>query len=134
MAVTVYYKEMKRAKDGALVTPVDDLRSYESSNLTIASGNFPLSGLIYSIGSGKTAYVKQVIIGPSAVSGSWVKIADVQSGYQVQSPPLYNPYSKQTSVFDVTLGPFTSGICIASGSAHPGDVTLVVQVNPNVTE
>lgn len=131
MAEKVYSHELKRTKEANLVIPLDEVRTIDVNTTTIASGAFPTSGILYTIVSGKEAYIRQI----------WVTELSGQAGsFQIADPAgnIYTPPIKvaggQDKVINTCLGPATSGFVVASGAPIAGTITLVVQVDPKAPE
>jgi hypothetical protein len=138
MAQKVITNEERRTKEGNVVIPLDTLRSYDYGHKTIISGGECASSVLYSIGSGKEAYIKQIVVTELSGDAAEFRLADSQSGYQ-SITPMYKLTGGQSTVVDVCIGPITSGIHAAgyntlSGTTFRGEITLVVQVDPQAVE
>lgn len=133
MAEKIYSHELKRTKEANLVVPLDEVRTYDYGHLTVASGAFTTSGILYTIASGKEAYLKQVIATNTLAADGWLKIGVVVSGgySQILNIPVS---SGQVTTMDTHIGPATSGFVVMSGTPFGGDVTVVVQVDPKAVE
>jgi len=125
--------EKRRTKEANLVIPLDEVRTYDFKFTSVASGAFPTSGILYTIASGKEAYIRQVIATDTLGADSKLKIGEVVSGGYSQVLTLHVA-SGQTVTLDTTIGPATSGFVVMSGCPFAGDVTLVVQVDPKIPE
>ncbi|GEM_PF-6761399 len=122
-----------RTKEANLVIPLDEVRTVDHGFKSIASGAFPTSGIIYTIASGKEAYVKQIIATPTIDAGGVLELAEVISGGYSQIATI-NIASGETKVIDTFIGPVTSGFTVMSGTSFAGDITLIVQIDPKATE
>jgi len=123
----------KRTKETNLVVPLDEVRTIDFAFKSIASGAWETSGIIYTIASGKEAYLKQIIATPTIDAGGVLKLAEVVSGGYSQLLTL-NIASGETKTIDTLMGPITSGFTVMSGTPFGGDVTLVVQIDPKAVE
>jgi len=134
MAEKIYTHELKRTKEANLVIPLDEVRTYDHGFLSVASGAFPTSGILYAVASGKEAYLKQVIATDTLGAGGTLKIGKTVSGGYSQIATITVVSGEATKVVDTCIGPVTSGIVVMSGTPFGGDVTVVVQVDPKAIE
>lgn len=136
MADRTWTLDQNRTKENNIVIPLDEVRSYDTGHLAITSGAYPGSGLIYTVASGKEAYIRQIMIQETDDVAGDIQIAKVVSGgYSALTPPI-SLIGGQTKTIDTPpFGPATSGLTIISGQATTSfDVTLIVQVDPKAAE
>lgn len=147
MAEVEYTRAQDRAKDGALVIPLDELRTVEYQTKTFISGEYPGSG-IYPVASGKVAFLKQAWVtnlsGIYPVILKWADPATALSGFQISgNAAIFTLIISSGNAMGGTvhydfvpaLGPYTSGIEMVSGGASLGGVaTAVIQIDPQPTQ
>lgn len=125
-------QEKKITLQGQLVTPLDDPRTYDRDHQIIGAAQ--TSGIMYTLASGKQAYIKQWIVTELSGSAGKVWLSD-SSGYIV--PPI-NIAANTTVTWDVrpTACPTWGNIFwqTEAGSRLYGRATLVVQVDPQRIE
>jgi len=133
MAQKIIVTEKKRTKESNLVVPLDEVRTIDFNFVSITSGTFDTSGVLYTVASGKEAYLKQVIATDTAGADGVLKIGKAVSGgfSQILTIPVY---SGQMVTVNTMLGPVMSGFAVMSGTPFGGDVTVVVQVDPRGIE
>ena len=131
MAEQSIVREQKRTKENLLVIPLDEIRTFDYGNLTITSGAWPTSGIIYTITSGKEAYIRQIQI--QELSGNAGSVQIITPDGSAVTPP-YKLAGGQLKVVDTCLGPATSGLTVASGAPITANITLAVQVDPKAKE
>jgi len=131
MAEKIYSYDQNRTKEGNLVVPLDEIRTIDYGNLTIASGAWPTSGVIYAISSGQEAYIRQIMITELSGNAGSLQIADTTDSSI--TPPI-KLVGGQYKTIDTILGPITSGFTVASGAPIAANITLVVQVDPKTVE
>lgn len=136
--------DLERAKTGALVVPLDDLRTIDFQTKVFISGEFPGSSF-YSIASGKVGYLKQIIVTNfSGIYPAYLRWGDASvalSGNPSGSIAHLIISSGQAMggsylvEFKPALGPYQSGIVNVSGGSQIGGViTAIIQVDPKVPE
>jgi hypothetical protein len=147
MAEVEYVRMQNRAKDNALVIPLDELRTVEYQTKTFISGEFPGSG-IYPIASGKVAFMKQAWVtnlsGLFPVTLKWADAATAQSGLMISGNAAIFTLVINSGManngtthweFEPALGPYTSGIIMVSGGCMLGGVaTAIIQIDPQPTQ
>lgn len=147
MAEVIISRIQERKKDGALVIPMDELRTVEYLTKNFISGEYPGSG-IYPIASGKVGFLKQAIItnysGIYPVILKWADAATALSGFQVSGNAsiAHLMISSGNAMggtvlyeFVPALGPYVSGIVMVSGGSQLGGVaTAVLQIDPQPYE
>jgi len=131
MAVHSVVRELNRTKEGMLVIPLDELRTIDNDNITITSGAWPTSGVLYQVASGKEAYLREIWITELSGNAGSFQIADA-TGSPI-TPPI-KVVGGQDKKIDCILGPVTSGFTVASGAPINANITAVVQVDPKVNE
>jgi hypothetical protein len=116
------------AKEGAFKVPLDEFRSLDTVTYTCLSG---ISGVVYTIASGKEAYLDQVM---------YCELSGNASIVQLHSPNgsgiggRINVAGNTTVTWDPrACGPITSGIKIFR-ERFCGDITLCVHVDPKREE
>lgn len=132
MAERSYVNEQARDKTGALLVPLDEIRTFDNITTQVVSG---VSSVIYSIVSGKTAYIKQVMATELSGHDGHFQLKDtLGSGLT----PLVSLIENATTVLDTCIGPITSGVTVeghTAGDNRAGaEVTLIVQIDPKTTE
>lgn len=120
-----------RTKEGNLLIPLDEIRTYDYKHITVASGAFNTSGILYNITSGKEAYIRQIWVTELSGNAGSFQIADA-TGNPI-TPPI-KLIGGQERLIDTCLGPAISGFTVASGCPIAADITLVVQVDPKIIE
>lgn len=120
-----------RTKEGALVIPLDDPRTYDYDNTTVTA----LSGPAYTPCSGKDIYIKELIATELSGTDSRLWLQD-SSGHII--PPI-NIDGNTTTVLQVrpaAIGPTHGTIYYETETAARfyGEITLVVQVDPKRIE
>jgi len=133
MAEKIFSYDQRRTKEANLVIPLDEVRTMDFQFTSVASGAYDTSGILYTVASGKEAYLRQVIATDTVGANGHLKIAQIVSGGYSQILNLHVA-SGQTVSLDTTIGPITSGFVVMSGTPFGGDVTLVVQIDPKATE
>lgn len=131
MAEKIFSYEQRRTKERSLVIPLDEVRTIDYQNTTIASGAWSTSGILYTILSGQEAYIRQIQITELSGQAGKIQIADT-TGKNV-TPPI-NVVGGQYKTIDTILGPATSGFVVSSGAPIAANMTLVVQVDPKPSE
>lgn len=119
-------------KEANLVVPLDSPRSADNVTCTILSG---ISGQIYTIGSGKEAYLKQMFV--TELSGHDNCIVQLKDkALSGVTPHIHIPASTVVSVDPRPwqIGPVVSGFSIDHYNTVCGDLTLVLQIDPMRTE
>lgn len=126
---TRFVRTQHVTREASYVVPLDDLRSVDNVTATIVSGT---SGILYTIASGKEGYLTQALFSELSGTPSEVQLKDTRgSGLTVIIPVAANT----VVTYDVNyyLGPITSGITIESPE-FGGDITLLVQIDPQMVE
>jgi len=131
MAEKIFSYDQRRTKEANLVIPLDEVRTYDHGFSSVTSGHFTT---LYTIASGKEAYLKQIIATDTLGTGGTLKIGKVVSGGYSQIATISVLSGEATKVVDTCIGPITSGIVVMSGSPFGGDVTTVVQIDPKAVE
>ena len=131
MAQKFISEELRRTKEANKVVPLDEVRTYDYGHVTIASGAFPTSGILFAVASGKEAYLKQIIVTELSGNAGTFQIADGTAA--VITPPL-KLIGNQEREINTVLGPVTSGFHVASGAPIAGEITAVVQIDPKANE
>lgn len=134
MAEQHIVKQKNRTKESDLVVPLDELRSMESAFKAVVSGAWEASGVLYAIDSGKNAYIKQITISETSDIAGTLEIGEPISGGATQLTGVIPVTGGQLKTIDTCIGPATSGFVVMSGNPIDADITLVVQVDPNVPE
>lgn len=130
MAEKIFSYEQRRTKEANLVIPLDEVRTIDVNTVTVVSGAFPTSGILYTIASGKEAYIRQIWVTElSGIAGSF-QIADSSRSL---TPPI-KVAGGQDRVINTVIGPATSRFTVASGCPINAAITLVVQVDPKAVE
>lgn len=124
-------KEMRRTKEANLVVPLDEVRTIDYGVLTYKSGYPATSGIIYTIASGKEAYLRQLIISELSGNAGTIQIVD---GDEKPITPHLKLVGGQTKIINTCIGPVTDKFVVASGSPICADITLVVQIDPKYME
>ena len=120
-----------RTKEGALVIPLDDPRTYDYQNVAVTA----ISGAAYTPSSGKDIYIKQLIATELSGTDSRLWLQD-SSGNII--PPI-NIDANTTTVLQIrpaALGP-THGTIYYETETTPrfyGELTIIVQVDPKRIE
>lgn len=123
-------KEKKISKEAAMVIPLDELRSLDNVTISVVSGT---SGVLYTIASGKTAYITQALFSELSGTASTIQLFDAAgSGLCVPIPVTANSVVSWDPR-PTACGPITSGICTQSPELG-GQITLLVHVDPERTE
>ena len=131
MAQHSIVRQQNRTKEGNLVVPLDEVRTLDYGTLTYLSGYPATSGIIYAVASGKTAYLREIWVTElSGNAGSFV----ITDGAGNAITPHIKVAGGQERKIETMIGPVTSGFIVASGSPICADITVTVQVNPNVKE
>lgn len=147
MGETEWNKVLQRSRTGALVVPLDEIRTLTYQTKNFISGEFPGSG-IYPIASGREAYLETFIVtnlsGIYPVHLVWAGAATALSGNNVSGDAAIVDYliSSGTAMgstvkveFDPPLGPYISGIGMVSGGCQMGGrVTAVIRLDPQPIE
>lgn len=127
---TRFVKNKEVSKTGALVIPLDKLRSLDNVTATVVSG---VSGLLYTIASGKTAYITQAQFTVLSAAGGLIQLHDAR-GSGLCSPVFVD---SGTTVWwnprPTACGPITSGITVQT-PRFGGSITLLVHLDPERTE
>lgn len=147
MGEVEYNREQMRRKDGALVIPLEEIRTVEFQTKNFISGEFPGSAF-YPIASGKVGFMKEAIV--TSLSGifplvlKWADPATAQSGLQISGNAAIVTLVISSGQamggtfiqdFNPALGPYTSGIMMVSGGCQIGGVaTAVMQIDPQPYE
>jgi hypothetical protein len=143
MGEVEYVRMQDRAKDGALLIPLDTLRTVEYQQKIFISGEFPGSG-VYPVASGKIAFLKQAWItnlsGIYPVELKWADPATALSGLQISgNASIFTLVISSGNAMGGTvayefipaLGPYVSGIMMVSGGTGlGGTATAVMQIDP----
>jgi hypothetical protein len=119
-------------KEGAMVAPLDDPRTAENVTCTILSG---VSGQIYTIASGKEAYLKQMLV--SELSGHNNSIIQLKDKALSGLGPHFTIPSNTVVSWDPRpweCGPVLSGFSVDHTSTLCGDITLLLQIDPQRIE
>lgn len=116
------------SKEGAFKIPLDELRSLDNVTYACLSG---VSGIVYTIASGKEAYLDQALFSELSGNASIVQLHDPRgSGIGGHLPIAANT----VVTWDPrACGPITSGIIIHN-DPFCGDISLVVHVDPKREE
>jgi hypothetical protein len=140
----------QQGKDGAMVVPLDELRSVSYATKAFISGEFPGSAF-WPIASGRAGYLTQVIVtnlsGTFPIILKWADAATALSGHAISGNAAIahlmitsgnaNPYGNGSFhvTYNPALGPYTSGICVVSGGAQLGGLaTAVIEIDPQKTQ
>lgn len=133
MVEDVVTKEKLYTKEGELVIPLDEVRTYDKYCNIFTSGGYT-SG--YIIQSGKVAYIKQLLVTELSGHPGRVWLTDERgSGEGGWITPQINITENTTMSWDPNFacGPIQSGIRIYNEELW-GRATLVVQIDPQVIE
>jgi len=121
-------------KEAAYVVPLDDLRSYDNVTIDVVSG---VSGILYTIASGKEAYLKQALFtelsGISGFGANYVQLRDTRGSGLTVPIPINAGNTMVTYNANDAIGPIQSGITLET-PLFGGQVTLAVQVDPQMVE
>ncbi len=132
MAEREYVNDQTRDKTGALLVPLDEIRTYDNLTTQVVSG---VSSVIYSIVSGKTAYIKQIMATELSGHDGFFQLKDTTGSGLT---PHISVIENATTVLDTCIGPVTSGVTVEGHTAGDNkagaEVTLVVQIDPKTTE
>lgn len=131
MAKKTLTVEQHYTKEGQLKIPLDTLRTYDNVTRTVLSG---VSGTVYTIASGKVAYIRQAMFGELSNVAGRVQLKDFAgSGLCVKIPVAAN----SVVTWDprpAACGPIYSGIIYHATDTLLGEITLLVQIDPQTTE
>jgi len=126
---TRFVRTQRLTREASYVVPLDELRSVDNVTTTIVSGT---SGILYTIASGKEAYLTQAMFSELSGTASVVQLNDTRgSGLTVRIPCAANTVITYDANYH--LGPITSGITIQSPQ-FGGDITLLVEIDPKMEE
>ena len=127
-----------RTKEGRLVIPLDHPRTFDYNNESINKTTVG-SGALYTACSGKDVYIKHMIVTEYSGTDSNIKLVDASGDI---TP--YIPIAANTCVTwdprPAVCGPLhsvTNSGCVVfynTDGAFYGQVTLVVQIDPQVEE
>jgi len=131
MAERHIIREQRRTKEANLVIPLDEIRTIDYNNVTIASGAWPTSGVLYQVSSGKEAYLREIWITELSGQAGSVQIADATGSAILPKISLVGGQDKHIVT---CVGAVTSGFTVASGAPIAANITLVVQVDPKAKE
>jgi len=127
---TRYIRAKEVSKEAHLVIPLDELRSFDNVTYTTVSGT---SGVVYTIASGKEAYIRQALFRELSGNASEILLhTPTGSGLGVQYPLIGNDVVAW-QLCDAACGPITSGITVQS-PMFAGQICLLVQLDPKITE
>lgn len=131
---TRYVRPLHLTKEAAYVVPLDDLRSYDNVTLEVISGT---SGIIYTIASGKEAYLKQALFtelsGISGAGANFVQLKDTRGSGLTVPIPIIAGNTMVTYDANDAIGPIQSGITVESPK-FGGAITIAVQIDPKMEE
>jgi len=141
----VVIKEKTRDQYGDFHTKLDDPRSFIYKYIDyVSTKRLALSGKIYQPGSGKSVYIRKIIMTDLSSSLGWVEIEETNLSATREcltqkffATDVQQDSGKVVKIFDVCVGPTTviSGNYIGVGSGtFFGQVGLVIQVDPNPDE
>lgn len=146
MGETIHIQEQVRDQYGDFHTPLDPTRSLKYAFADHSSNTqFSLSGKIYTPGSGKTVYIRKIILTDLSSSVGYFQLEEtnLSATRSILSQKFFATDTTQQSgkivrVFDVEIGPTTaiSGqyIGAASGDTIMGQIGLVIQIDPQADE
>lgn len=127
---TRFVRDQEVTKEGALVIPLDEIRSLNNVTYTVASG---ISGVVFTIASGKEAYITQALFSELSGNASIIQLHDTRgSGLCVPIPVAGNSVVSWDPR-PTACGPITSGITVQRPRMG-GAITLLVQVDPKRIE
>lgn len=125
-------QEKKITIEGQLVTPLDDPRTYDRNHAVIGASY--TSGTMYTLASGKQAYIKQFVVTELSGSAGRIWLSD-NSGYIC--PPI-NIAANTTVTWDVRPAACPTWGTIfwqtEAASRLYGRGTLIVQIDPQRIE
>jgi len=118
------------SKEGAFKVPLDSLRSLDNVTYSCLSG---VSGVVYTIASGKEAYITQALFSELSGIAGIVQLHDPRgSGLCVRIPVAANTVVS-LDPRPTAIGPIQSGITIFRQD-FGGDITLLVHLDPKREE
>ena len=118
------------SKEGAFKIPLDKLRSLDNVTYTCLSG---VSGVVYTIASGKEAYITQALFSELSGNASVVQLHDPRGSGLCCHIPIAANTVVSWDPRPTACGPVTSGITIFR-ETFCGDITLIVHVDPKREE
>jgi len=131
---TRYVRPLNLTKEAAYVVPLDGLRSYDNVTIDVVSG---VSGILFTIASGKEAYLKQALFtelsGISGFGANYVQLTDTRGSGLTVPIPINAGNTMVTYNANDAIGPIQSGITLQA-PLFGGQVTLAVQVDPKMVE
>lgn len=123
-------REQRYTKEGNLVIPIDELRTYDKGNLTTFTSGTDVNG--YVCASGKVCYLRELLV--TELSGHQGRIwLEDATGTAIIPPINIVENSTVSWTPNEAFGPFTSGFTVANQELW-GQATLIVQIDPQQTE
>jgi len=130
MAETVRYLNQERTKEGALIIPLDDVRTLDNVTSTVVSGT---SSVLYTIVSGKEGYLRKAVFSELSGVPALIQLhTPTGSGLSVTFPVTANTVV-DWDICPCGVGPILSGITIQS-PRFSGELTLIVTIDPKKIE
>lgn len=127
---TRFVKNKEVSKTGALVIPLDKLRSLDNVTREVTSG---ISSVLYTVASGKTAYITQAIFTSLSAAGGLIQLHDARGSGLCAPIFVDSGTTRFWNPRPTACGPITSGITVQTPNLG-GSITLLVHLDPERTE
>lgn len=126
-----------RTKEGRLVIPLDHPRTFDYGNATIATAS-TTSGAIFTACSGKDVYIKEMIVSEYSGTDGLIRLTDASGNITPLIPVEANgcvAWQPRPAVAGPIHGPAGAvGVYYVTDGAFYGEVTVLVQIDPQVDE